>query len=508
MPTRGRSSAAPEAGEAAGEGEGEAGPAMDNATAFTEGLLRIAKVNGLVAQVPGEDVGFSKRPRRREFYRSVEDQQVSFMNRTLRRAAKALTGALMLPLVACAQSDAQPAQTQPSDTQISQAQAAETSETGQQDFDSWLAGLKQEAVARGIRPETVDTALAGVEPLPEVIERDRSQREFTLTFTRYMRGAVTDGRVEKARQLLERHRPLLEKVAAEYGVQPRFLVSFWGLESNFGDHTGGYSVVAALATLAHEGRRHDFFRAQLLDALQILDEGHISVGEMTGSWAGAMGQLQFIPSTFVNFAVDYDGDGHRDIWHSLPDIFASAANYLSQEGWKGDRTWGRQVSLPQGFDYALASLGERKSLAEWAALGLRRADGGPLPRADGFEASLVLPAGQRGPAFLVYENFRTILVWNRSILYALSVGHLADRIDGAPALGAASLPDEEPLSLKSIEEMQALLNARGFPAGKPDGLVGPKTREALRAFQSAQGLPADGYPTKELIDLLRRTGGQ
>ncbi len=426
---------------------------------------------------------------------------MSFLKRILRAGTFVLAAASMAPLAACAQGDAA-AKPAPAAGETQGAQ----SERG--DFDTWLAGLKQEAVRRGIRPETVETALAGLQPLPEVIQRDRSQREFTLTFTRYMRGAVTEGRVEKARQLLEENRALLEKVAAQYGVQPRFLVSFWGLESNFGQHTGGYSVVAALATLAHEGRRHDFFRAQLLDALQILDEGHISVSEMTGSWAGAMGQLQFIPSTFVNFAVDYDGDGHRDIWHSLPDIFASAANYLSQEGWKGDRTWGRQVSLPPGFDYGLASLGERKTLGEWAALGLRREDGGPLPQADGIRASLVLPAGQRGPAFLVYENFRTILVWNRSILYALSVGHLADRIAGAPALSAASLPDEEPLSLKSIEEMQALLNARGYEAGKPDGLVGPKTREALRAFQAAQGLPADGYPTKDVIDLLRRTGGQ
>ncbi|WP_319633648.1 lytic murein transglycosylase [Pelagibius marinus] len=426
---------------------------------------------------------------------------MSFLNRILRAGTFVLAVASMAPLAACAQGDA-------AENPAPATGGKQVAQGERGDFDTWLAGLKQEAIRRGIRAETVETALAGVEPLPEVIERDRSQREFTLTFTRYMRGAVTEGRVAKARQLLEENRALLEKVAAQYGVQPRFLVSFWGLESNFGQHTGGYSVIAALATLAHEGRRHDFFRAQLLDALQILDEGHISVAEMTGSWAGAMGQLQFIPSTFVNFAVDYDGDGHRDIWHSLPDIFASAANYLSQEGWKGDRTWGRQVSLPISFDYSLASLGERKTLGEWAALGLRRQDGGPLPLVDGVEASLVLPAGQRGPAFLVYENFRTILVWNRSILYALSVGHLADRIDGAPALSAASLPDEEPLSLKSIEEMQALLNARGYEAGKPDGLVGPKTREALRSFQAAQGLPADGYPTKEVIDLLRRTGGQ
>ncbi|MGE5766933.1 MAG: lytic murein transglycosylase [Bacteroidota bacterium] len=440
----------------------------------------------------------------------------------LRGCAGLLLGGLLLPLAACAQDSAKtdtaktggastgsaaaPA-TAPGQAQVSAATPADTTRVAE-DFDTWLEGVRREAIGRGISRATVDRALGGLQPVPDVIQRDRTQREFTLTFTRYMRGAVTDARVEKARRLLAENRALLEKVAEEYGVQPRFLVSFWGLESNFGEHTGGYQVIAALATLAHEGRRHDFFRSQLMDALKIVDEGHIDVAEMTGSWAGAMGQLQFIPSTFVNFAVDYDGDGHRDIWHSLPDVFASAANYLSQEGWRGDRTWGRQVSLPPGFDYGLASLSVKKPLAEWSALGLREADGGALPVVDGMEGALVLPAGHRGPAFLVYENFETILIWNRSILYAISVGHLADLIDGAPDLGADALPEEEPLSLKAIEEMQALLNARGFDAGKPDGLVGPQTREALRAFQLAEGLPADGYPTLEIIERLRAAARQ
>ena len=439
----------------------------------------------------------------------------------IRRAFGAALMSLLLPLAACAQAPnasgtgtgeaaAQTqAQPQAQSGTPSQTQSAAEAVAVRQDFDTWLAGVKEEAIGRGISRATVEKALGGLQPLPEVIQRDRTQREFTLTFTRYMRGAVTEARVEKARRLLAENRALLEKVAEEYGVQPRFLVSFWGLESNFGEHTGGYNVIAALATLAHEGRRHDFFRAQLFDALKIVDEGHIDAAAMTGSWAGAMGQLQFIPSTFVNFAVDYDGDGHRDIWKTLPDVFASAANYLSQEGWRGDRTWGRQVTLPPGFDYSLASLSVKLPLSEWAkTYGLRDADGGPLPVVDGMEASLVLPAGYRGPAFLVYENFETILIWNRSILYAISVGHLADRIDGAPALGADALPEEEALSLKAIEEMQALLNARGYDAGKPDGLVGPQTREALRAFQVAVGLPADGYPTSEIIERLRATAPQ
>ena len=444
-----------------------------------------------MAQVPCNRIRFA----------SLGERRLRFHDDTLRTLAGLVLGGLLLPLAACAPSDA--AVQQPAAVEAGQPAVVEP---GQQDFDSWLAAVRQEAIGRGIRRETVERALTGLQPLPEVIKQDRTQREFTLTFTRYMRGAVTEARVEKARRLLAENRTLLEKVAEEYGVQPRFLVSFWALESNFGEHTGGYQVIAALATLAHEGRRHDFFRAQLFDALKILDEGHIGVAEMTGSWAGAMGQLQFIPSTFVNFAVDYDGDGQRDIWRSLPDIFASAANYLSQEGWRGDRTWGRQVALPPDFDYSLASLSVKYPLSEWATTyGLRDVDGGPLPVVEGMEAALVLPAGYRGPAFLVYENFETILIWNRSILYAVSVGHLADRIDGAPALSAEALPDEQPLSLKAIEEMQALLNERGYDAGKPDGLVGPQTREALRAFQLAQGLPADGYPTLDVIERLRAT---
>lgn len=369
-------------------------------------------------------------------------------------------------------------------------------------FDRWLDALKQEALSKGIRAQTVETALSGVKPIERVLEKDRSQREFTLTFTRYVRSSVTDTRVNRARRLLEEHRDLLQRIEAKYGVQPRFLVSFWGLESNFGEYTGGFPVIGALATLAHDSRRSAFFRNELLNALQIIDEGHIAADRMTGSWAGAMGQVQFIPSTFVNFAVDFDGDGKRDIWNSLPDIFASAANYLSQEGWRGDETWGREVKLPAGFDHSQASLNIAKPLREWAEVhGVTRIDGRPLPSAD-LDAAMVLPSGHRGPAFLAYNNYRTILIWNRSILYALAVGHLADRIAGAPPL--ASLPEEQPISLKTIEEMQALLNAKGFDAGEPDGLVGRQTRAALSAYQKSIGEPADGYPTMELIEKLRK----
>jgi membrane-bound lytic murein transglycosylase B len=223
---------------------------------------------------------------------------------------------------------------------------------------------------------------------------------------------------------------------------------------------------------------------------------------MKGSWAGAMGQLQFMPSTFAAYAVDADGDDRKDIWGSLPDVFSSAANYLSEVGWQGDRTWGREVRIPADFDLDLASMSVRKTLAEWQALGVRRANGADLPIVEGMEGSILLPAGWQGPAFLVYENFRNILVWNRSNYYAIAVGHLADRLIGLPGLTAARPESDRAMSRDEVLEMQRRLNALGFDAGKPDGMVGPATRAAVRAYQKAADLPADGYPTPALLESL------
>lgn len=294
-------------------------------------------------------------------------------------------------------------------------------------FDRWLAGLRSEALAAGIRASTLEAALKGISPIPRVIELDRKQPEFTLTFREYMERVVPEARVEKGRRLLAEHRTLLERISAKYGVQPRFIVAFWGIESDFGRLTGGFPVVPALATLAHDGRRSGYFRGELLNALKILDGGHIGVAEMTGSWAGAMGQAQFMPSSFLSYAVDADGDGRKDIWNSLPDVFASAANYLSRVGWQADQTWGREVKLPSAFDPELTRIGVKKSLAEWRRMGVRRADGGDLPSRD-IEASLVEAEGPGSPAFLVYGNYHAILKWNRSTFFAIAVGLLADRI--------------------------------------------------------------------------------
>jgi len=296
-------------------------------------------------------------------------------------------------------------------------------------FADWLDGVRQEAAQKGIRPATISAALSGIQPIPRVLELDRRQPETTLTFQQYLDRVVNDDRVARGRRLLAENRDLLERVSARYNVQPRFIVALWGIESDFGRITGNFSVVESLATLAYDGRRSSFFRGELFNALRILDQGHIAPTSMRGSWAGAMGQNQFMPSSFLSYAQDFDGDGRRDIWTNLSDVFASTANYLSRVGWRGDETWGRWVALPDGFDRNLASLDTRKGLGEWQALGVRKSDGGPLPAAD-LKASVLTPGGAQGPASIVYENYRAIMKWNRSHYFAHAVGILADRIEG------------------------------------------------------------------------------
>ncbi len=297
-----------------------------------------------------------------------------------------------------------------------------------QDFKAWLQDLKSEARGAGIGQTTLDDALDNIAPLDRVVELDRKQPEFTITFQQYMLRVVNDARVERGKRLLEEHKALLAEVSAKFGVQPRFIVSLWGIETDFGRLTGGFPVIAALATLAFEGRRAAFFRKELLNALRIVDQGHIRAGDMIGSWAGAMGQSQFMPSSFLSYAVDYNGDGKRDIWTTLPDVFASIANYLGKSGWNADQSWGRAAQLPAGFEPNFVTLDVKKPLAEWVKLGVRRSDGGPLPDRP-FDASIIKP-GDGGDAFVVYDNYRVIMKWNRSQYFATAVGTLADRIGG------------------------------------------------------------------------------
>lgn len=377
------------------------------------------------------------------------------------------------------------------------------SQAQQQTFNQWLQELRTEAIGLGISATTVDAALATVEePLPRVIELDQSQPEFVQTFSGYMRNRMSQARIERGRALLQEHRKLLNQIQREYGVQPHYLVSFWALESNFGDATGGFSVINALATLAYDPRRSVFFRNELLTALKIIDSGHITLGNMTGSWAGAMGQCQFLPSTFDRYAVDGDGDGRIDIWNSLPDIFASAANFLSSSGWRGDERWGREVILPGNFDYTQSGTGIRKTVTEWGRLGVSRVDGSGLGSAD-MEASIVLPAGASGPAFIAYNNFRTTMVWNQSIYYAISVGHLADRFVGSGAIQHMPENEERALSRNEVIELQQILNELGIDAGAPDGILGSRTRRAVRSYQNLNELPTDGYASFDLLATLR-----
>lgn len=292
-------------------------------------------------------------------------------------------------------------------------------------FGDWLSELRQDARAAGISERTLERALSGVAPIPRVIELDRRQPEGRMTFVEYRQRVINDARIRKGRRMLEEHGPLLARIEAEYGVPAAVIVALWGIESNFGENTGGFPVIASLATLAHEGRRADFFRGELLSALKILEAGDIAPEAMNGSWAGAMGQSQFMPSTFLAYAVDGNGDGRRDIWGSQADVFASMANYLSRMGWDRRYIWGREVRVANGV--GASGLDEKRPLSRWQAAGVRQRDGGDLP-AVAIDASLLRMDDGAGPSYLVYDNFRVLMRWNRSTYFATSVGLLANAI--------------------------------------------------------------------------------
>jgi membrane-bound lytic murein transglycosylase B len=306
-------------------------------------------------------------------------------------------------------------------------------QTDRPPFDRWLEQFRAEALKARISPATVEAALTGLAPLEEVIARDRNQAEFTLDFQTYLTRVASDRRINEGQRVLVEHGELLRRVGGRYGMPAELLAAVWGVESDFGRRQGDYSVVQALATLAYDGRRGPMFRRELLNALRILDQGHVAVASMKGSWAGAMGQFQFMPSTFLNYAKDGDGDGRKDIWGSVEDALESAANFMSS-AWRPGVRWGRQVRVPERFNTSLAGLNRARALAQWKTLGVRLPDGGALPDAT-VRASVILPDdGAREPAFLVYQNFRALLRWNRSQFFALAVGHLADRIAGEPPL--------------------------------------------------------------------------
>jgi membrane-bound lytic murein transglycosylase B len=369
-------------------------------------------------------------------------------------------------------------------------------------FDACLAGLKARALAEGVSASTADAVLDRISWQERVIELDRRQPEFTRTFADYYGTRVSDTRVSRGRELLRSQRDLLARIQAESGVPPHYLVAFWGLETNFGSYLGKMPIPDSLATLACDTRRSTFFSGELMAALRIIDAGDVDAEAMQGSWAGAMGHVQFMPSVYLRHAVDGDGDGRRDLFGSIPDALTSAGRFLQGLGWEPGLRWGREVRLPDGFDYALAGRDQRRPLSAWRALGVRDTSDVLLPDLD-LDAAILVPAGHQGPAFVVYRNFDVIMGWNRSEFYALAVGRLADRIAGAGRLMQEPPDDELRLARNDVLALQAALNEAGFDSGEPDGILGPATRKALARFEQSKGLIPDGHPDGGVLEALQ-----
>jgi len=380
------------------------------------------------------------------------------------------------------------------------ADAPADAEPQQKAFERWVMDFRTRARAAGIDEVTLNVAFADVRYLPRVVELDRAQPEFTRPVWIYLDSAVSPQRVALGRDKWLQFRADIDAAAVRYGVASEILVAIWGVESNYGSNFGSIPTVDALATLGFDGRREDWARGQLLDALRILQRGDIERSEMMGSWAGAMGQTQFLPSVFLGYAIDADGDGRRDIWGSMADVMASTANFLARSGWQADQPWGVEVRLPPRFDVGRADLAVRQPSALWAAEGVETIDGAPLPQFA--EAAVLLPAGAGGPAFLVGPNFQVILRYNNSTSYALAVGLLAQRLAAGPGVQAPWPRDLVALTRQQMIALQTALNQRGFDSGAPDGVMGPNTRGAIRGYQRSVGLPADGNPTLELLQRL------
>nr|WP_128513832.1 lytic murein transglycosylase [Tabrizicola thermarum] len=365
-------------------------------------------------------------------------------------------------------------------------------------WDAWVEGFKGRAAGRGISQGTIDAAFRGAGFIPEVIEKDRNQTEFTRTLEDYLNIAASDERVSLGRQKYAQYAGTLSAIESRYGVEGNVVAAIWGLESFFGTRRGNVPVISALSTLAYEGRRAEFFEGQLVAALKILQAGDVSPGQMTGSWAGAMGHTQFIPTSYLAFAVDFTGDGRRDIWSEDPtDALASTAAYLAKSGWTRGLPWGMEVTLPGGFDAELLGRGKGKSAAEWQALGVRAADGRALA------GGSIIAGGNGGgaPYFLLTQNFATILRYNNAQNYAIGVGHLSDRLVGRGPVLASFGPDANGLTKADRQELQRLLTAKGFDTGGTDGVIGAKTKAAISAWQASVGVPVTGEPS---LDLLRR----
>lgn len=374
------------------------------------------------------------------------------------------------------------------------------------DFDRWLQGFRAEAAAAGISESVLNEALTGLSINPRVYELNDNQPEFSRGIWDYLDSAVSPTRINNGKTNYLENQRLFTLIENAYGVDAEIIAAIWGLESSYGAIMGDYDAIQALATLAFEGRRTGYGRSQLIGALKIIQHGYATRDELKGSWAGAMGHTQFIPTTYLSYAVDHDGDGKRDIWSNLGDVFASTANYLSVSGYRANEPWGVEVKLPADFDYALADSDIKKAVVEWAAGGVEAIRGPSLiERFDpNMRGRLIIPAGARGPAFIVFGNFGAILKYNRSTAYALAVSLLSEEIAGRSGAVVASWPrDDRPLTLEERKALQQALKDRGFDPGPVDGIIGAGTKRALRAWQKQAGLPADGYASATVLEALR-----
>ena len=369
-----------------------------------------------------------------------------------------------------------------------------------QSFEDFLNQVRKTATEQGVSKATIDKAFFGLTPNLDILKSDSAQAEFNQNFWHYVNKRVSQVRLNNGNDTLKQNASLLNKTSQKYGVPAYVLVAFLGLESNYGNYMGNENLVRSLATLAYDPRRSGFFTKEFIALLKLIDKNTIPL-DAKGSWAGAMGAVQFMPTNVIAYGVDANNNGKVNLWDDKEDIYASAANFLKKLGWKKREKWGREASIPKNFDYRLTGLETKRTVNEWAALGVLRGNGSRLPNSN-FKASLIVPMGHRGPAFLVYRNFDTILGWNRSILYALSVAYLSDRLNGNGKLTAKSI-DEPLLSKVDVLQIQNTLNLLGYNTGTPDGMVGPKTRQATRLFQSDIGLVADGYVGYELFQQLQ-----
>ncbi|MGE0628850.1 MAG: lytic murein transglycosylase [Hyphomicrobiaceae bacterium] len=381
---------------------------------------------------------------------------------------------------------------------------AQTSCRNTGEFGAWMSGFRKEAAAKGISQRTISAALNGIEFDPSIIRRDRGQSFFTQSFLDFQRKLATQNRIRSGKAMIRKHEALFRKVEAEFGVPPSVITGFWALESDFGAGLGKLSVLRSLATLAYDCRRGEMFRNELFEALRIIDRGDLRPSDMIGSWAGELGQTQFLPRLYNQYGLDYDGDGRRDLFKSIPDIVASSANYIRAMGWKRGELWLDEVRVPQRLDWKQSSLEIEHPRRQWAQWGVQRADGRPLPD-DDKPASLLLMMGRNGPAFMAYRNFRVYTEWNKSLNYAVTAAYLATRIDGAREMSKGRA-EVEVLDRNDLRQLQQLLTKRGYEVGEIDGKLGSMTRSAVRAAQIKLGLAADSYPSRELIHRLRQGG--